>query len=94
MPSDSISIMTITHDDMVRHQEDIDGLGCWARCWGMICQPVKCNIMQVTTERIKKINASYTVSETVLDSVEKIKYRGITITNDLSWKIHVRDICT
>ena len=47
--------------------------------------PVKCNIMQITRKWIKKINASYTLEGTVLDNVEKIKYLGITITNDLKW---------
>ena len=44
---------------------------------------VKCNIMQITRKRIRKITASYTIEGTVLDNVEKIKYLGITITNDL-----------
>ena len=67
-------------------QEDIGRLGYWARSWGMRFQPVKCNIMQITRERIKKINTSYTLEGTVLDNVEKIMYLGSkTITNDLKW---------
>ena len=31
----------------------------------------------------KKINASYSLEGTVLENVEKIKYLGVTITNDL-----------
>ena len=62
--------------------------------WGMRFQPVKCNIMQITRQRIKKINASYSLEGTVLDNVEKIKYLGVTIINDLKWKIHVSNICT
>ena len=60
-------------------------------------QPVKCsiyNVIQITRKRIKKINASYTLEETVLDNVEKLKYRGITITNDLKLNTRVRNICT
>ena len=45
--------------ETVKLQEDIDRLGCWARKWGMRFQPVKCNIMQITRKRDKKINASY-----------------------------------
>ena len=71
-------------------QEDIDRLGCWARSF----QPVKCNIMQITRKRIKKINASYSLEGTVLENVEKIKYLGVTITNDLKWNTHVSNICT
>ena len=34
------------------------------------------------------------LNETVLDNVEKIKYLGITITNDMKWNTHVSNICT
>ena len=82
-------------EDTVKLQEDIDRLGCWARSWGMRFQPVKCNIMQITRKRIKKkINSSYSLARTVLENVEKIKYLGVTITNDLKWNIHVSNICT
>ena len=56
-------------EDTVKLQEDIDRLGCLARNWGMRFQPVKCNIMQTTRKRIKKITASYTLEGTVLDNV-------------------------
>ena len=81
-------------EDTVKLQEDIDRLGCWARSWGMRFQPVKCNIMQITRKRIKKINASYSLEETVLENVKKIKYLGVTITNDLKWNTHVSNSCT
>ena len=81
-------------EDTVKLQEDMDRLGCWARSWGMRFQPVKCNIMQITRKRIKKINASYSLEETVLENNEKIKYLGVTITNELKWKTHVSNICT
>ena len=67
-------------EDTVKLQEDIDRLWCWARSWGMRFQPVKCNIMQITRKRIKKINASYSLEGMVLDNVEKIKYLDETIT--------------
>ena len=81
-------------EDIVKLQEDIDRLGCWARKWSMRFQPLKCNIMQITTKRIKKVNASYNLEGTVLDNVENIKYLGVTITNDLKWNTHVSNICT
>ena len=60
--------------DTLKLQRDIDRLGCWARKWGMRFQPVKCNMMQLTRKRIKKIHASYTLERTDLKNVESIKH--------------------
>ena len=67
-------------EDTLNLQKDIDQLGCWARKWGMRFQPVKCNMMQITRKRIKKI-----LEGTVL---ENMKYLGVTNTNDLRWNTH------
>ena len=69
-------------EDTMKLQKDIDRLGSWARKWGMRFQPVKCNMMQLTRKRIKKIHASYTLKGTDLENVESIKYLGVTITSD------------
>ena len=61
-------------EDTMNFQRDIDRLGSWARKWGMRFQPVKCNMMQLTRKRIKKIHASYTLEGTDLENVESIKY--------------------
>ena len=69
--------------DTMKLQKDIDRLGSWARKLGMRFQPVKCNMMQLTRKRIKKIHASYTLEGTNLKNVETIQYLGVTITSDL-----------
>ena len=45
-------------EDTSKLQKDIDQLGKWARKWGMRFQPVKCNIMQLSRKRIKKVKCS------------------------------------
>ena len=80
--------------DTMKLQRDIDRLGSWAKKWGMRFQPVKCNMMQLTRKRIKKIHASYTLEGTNLENVESIKYLGVTITSDLRWNTHVSNVCT
>ena len=81
-------------EDTMKLQRDIDRLGSWARKWGMRFQPVKCNMMQLTRKRIKKIHASYTLEGTNLENVESIKYLGVTITNNLRWNTHVSNVYT
>ena len=56
-------------EDTMKLQKDIDRLGSWARKWDMRCQPVKCNMMQLTRKRIKKVQASYTLEGTDLENV-------------------------
>ena len=48
---------------------------------------VKCNMMQLTRKRIKKIHASYTLEGIDLENVERIQYLGVTITSDLRWNV-------
>ena len=67
----------------VKLQKDIDRLGSWARKLGMRFQAVKCNMMQLTKNLTRKIQASYILEGTVLENIESIKYLGVTITNDL-----------
>ena len=44
--------------------------------------PVKCIMMQLTGKQIEKIN---------VEDVDKIKYLGVTITEDLRWNTHVKN---
>ena len=92
---DCVCYREIKHkEDTMKLQRDINRLGSWARKWDMRVQPVKCNMMQLARKHLNKIQASYTLEGAVLENVDKIKYLGVTITNDLKWNTHIIDICT
>ena len=67
----------------LKFQRDIDRLGNWARKLGMIFQPVKCNMMQLTRKHPNTIQASYTLEGSVLETFDSIKYLRVKITFDL-----------
>ena len=81
-------------ENSMKLQRDIDRLCFWARKWDMRFEPVKCNMMQLTRKRTKKIHASYALQGTDLENVESIKYLGVTIIRDLRWNTHVSNVCT
>ena len=57
-------------EDTLKLQSDIDRLGSWTRKWGMRFQPVKFNMMQLTRKLTNKIQASYTLEDTVLEMLK------------------------
>ena len=64
-------------EDKLKLQRDTGRFDCWTRKWGMRFQPLKCNMMQLTRKRIKKIPASYTLEGTDFEKVESMKYIGV-----------------
>ena len=65
-------------EDSFKLEKDIDRLGCWARKWGMIFQPVICNTMQITMSRTNGIETSLTLEGMVLRNADSIKYLGVS----------------
>lgn len=78
--------------DCEQLQKDIDHLTSWAKKWYMRFEPSKCKIMRITRKTTHKITYQYTMDHTSLESVQHMKYLGVTISGDLRWNRHVADI--
>jgi exonuclease III len=81
-----------SEEDCIQLQEDIDRLGNWAKKWGMRFQPVKCNIMQIYRKKCH-LRYSYYLEGTELETLESIKYLGVSISRDLTWNRHIHETC-
>lgn len=51
----------------------------------------QCNVIRIT--RKKTIRGNYSIHNHLLHVTSKAKYLGETITNNLSWKHHIDQVC-
>ena len=54
--------------------------------------PDKCQVLSVTKNK-RPIIKSYSLHSHTLEHVTSAKYLGVTITSDLKWENHIRNIC-
>ena len=81
----------ISESDAVILQNDLSKLESWEDEWSMEFHPKKCKVLRITNKR-KPIITSYSIHNEKLETVEKAKYLGVTITKNLSWKDHINSI--
>ena len=76
-----------TVEDQVALQEDLRRLEQWCVKWGMRLNSSKCEVMTICRSR-NQLSRMYSIGGEVLKTVDKAKYLGVTITNNLSWSYH------
>ena len=54
--------------------------------------PIKCNMMTLSRKK-KNITFNYTLENTPLGTLNKIKYLEVAISNNLNWSDHISYIC-
>ena len=91
---DTIVYLTIASDKDSDHlQEDLNKLEIWEKKWKMAFHPDKCNVLTITRKR-KPIVKEYVLHGHTLESLKSAKYLGCTISSDLKWNEHIKNICT
>ena len=79
--------------DYLTLQEDLTSLGQWGADWQMKFNVAKCHSMRVTWhQHHKQILLDYSLHNHTLKNVQKAKYLGISITDNMDWGQHVSEI--
>ncbi len=69
-------------------QVDLQKLESWEQDWDMEFHPGKCQVIQFF-KPTKLPPLSYVLHGTTLNTVDSVKYLGITLTSNLSWGDHI-----
>jgi len=76
-------------------QQDLHELEKWENSWEMVFHPGKCTTLPVISPKRKKqlLTPQYKLHEQSLANVTSATYLGVTIAQDLSWNLHIKNIC-
>ena len=74
-------------EDVTIIQEDINQILIWTKAHGLTMNPTKTNILPVTRSP-RPIPIHLNLGSNPIQIVSSVKYLGVAITHDLSWKRH------
>ena len=77
---------SILQDDLNTSQER-------ERTWDMEFNPSKCQVLHISRAR-QPIHSQYTLHGEILESVDSARYLGVSISKDLTWNSHIKDIAS
>ena len=78
-------------DDIKSLQEDLNTIEQWALHWQARFNPGKCEHIRITNSK-NPILSTYTIQNTIIQSVPNVTYLGVTINEHLSWSSHITNI--
>ena len=72
-------------------QDDLNRLTQWSTQNSLQLNPKKCKCMSITRKR-NIFDSVYKIDNVALEKVESLSLLGVTISKDLKWNSHVKDI--
>ena len=73
-------------------QRDLDKPAQWEQIWKMAFHRDKYNVLTISRNKTP-VKFKYYLHGHFLESVDKAKYLGVTISEDLKWEGHINNIC-
>ncbi|VDP17284.1 unnamed protein product [Schistosoma margrebowiei] len=79
----------------VKMNEFLSHIDCWSVGNGLILNPSKCQAVNFSMRHERHLNTilrshnACTIGDSLINSVSKVNYLGVTFTSDLSWSSHV-----
>lgn len=89
---DCVIYRSITNPtDQTAIQDDLNHVQEWCDTWLMKLNPDKCKTVSFHRRRNPSL-FPYTIANVALEHVQSYKYLGVTLCNDLNWRLHVTNI--
>ena len=91
---DTAVYLTVNNpNDSKTLQNDLDTLQTWERTWDMEFNPGICQVLHISRAN-QPIQSQYTLHGEILESVDCARYLGVSISKDLTWNTHIKEILT
>jgi Reverse transcriptase (RNA-dependent DNA polymerase)/Endonuclease-reverse transcriptase len=83
----TLSRLVLTEEDADALQTDLDDVQIWCDNNGMVLNPKKCTVMDVTRAR-QPLYFEYSVGGVTLQYVDRQRLLGVHLSSDLRWDVH------
>ena len=80
-----------SQNDSIILQNDLDTLQKWELTWDMEFNPSKCQVLHISRAQ-QPILSQYSLHGEILESVDCARYLGVSISKDLTWNTHIKEI--
>ena len=75
-------------------QQDIDAIQRWSADNYLTLNPSKCKSMIISRKRGLQPPSPLYLNGMPLDIVDSFRYLGVALSSDLSWSLHVTNVCS
>lgn len=80
-------------EDQVKINRSLQALSEWCKKWNMEINYSKSTYTHITTKKYR-LSFSYTIGDKCLINTAQFKYLGLTISQNLSWNVHINNVCS